>query len=123
VTDPLAIGINTYAIYLNFSSKNDGPSYESWTSGTFTGDIQVGADLNLFDNYIDIDGDGGEDIIVELTVQGLLQRGQGWDITTSGGAGPLPGLIPETLWIRPIFQWRVHQIDADDPALGRHGLP
>ena len=115
VTDPLAIGINTYAIYLNFSSKNDGPSYESWTSGTFTGDIQVGADLNLFDNYIDIDGDGGEDIIVELTVQGLLQRGQGWDITTSGDVGPLPGLIPETLWIRPIFQWRVHQIDASDP--------
>ncbi|MDP6233148.1 MAG: hypothetical protein QF839_03115, partial [Candidatus Poseidoniaceae archaeon] len=115
VTDPLAIGINTYAIYLNFSSKNNGPSYESWTSGTFTGDIQVGADLNLFDNYIDIDGDGGEDIIVELTVQGLLQRGQGWDITTSGGTGPLPGLIPETIWIRPIFQWRVHQIDASDP--------
>ena len=115
LTDPLAIGINTYAIYLNFSSKNDGPSYESWTSGTFTGDIQVGGDLNLFDNYIDIDGDGAEDVIVELTVQGLLQRGQGWDITTSGGVGPLPGLIPETLWIRPIFQWRVHQIDANDP--------
>jgi len=115
LTDPLAIGINTYAIYLNFSSKNDGPSYESWTSGTFTGDIQVGANLNLFDNYIDIDGDGEEDVIVELTVQGLLQRGQGWDITTSGGVGPIGGLIPETLWIRPIFQWRVHQIDAADP--------
>ncbi|DAC16291.1 MAG TPA: hypothetical protein HA276_06120 [Candidatus Poseidoniaceae archaeon] len=115
LTDPLAIGINTYAIYLNFSSKNDGPSYESWTSGTFTGDIQVGANLNLFDNYIDIDGDGAEDVIVELTVQGLLQRGQGWDITTSGGVGPIAGLIPETLWIRPIFQWRVHQIDAADP--------
>ena len=52
---------------------------------------------------------------MELTVQGLLQRGQGWDITTSDGVGPLPGLIPETLWIRPIFQWRVHQIDAADP--------
>ncbi|RPG76788.1 MAG: hypothetical protein CBD01_000245 [Euryarchaeota archaeon TMED141] len=115
LTDPLAIGVNTYAIYLNFSSKNDGPSYESWTSGTFTGDIQVGANLNLFDNYIDIDGDGAEDVIVELTVQGLLQRGQGWDITTSGGVGPIAGLIPETLWIRPIFQWRVHQIDAADP--------
>ena len=115
ITDPLAIGINTYAIYLNFSTKNDGPSYETWTSGTFTGDITVGADLNLFDNYIDIDGDGADDVIVELTVQGLLQRGQGWDITTSGGVGPLPGLIPETLWIRPIFQWRVHQIDAADP--------
>ena len=115
ITDPLAIGINTYAIHLNFSSKNDGPSYESWTSGTFTGDLQLGTDLNLFDNYIDIDGDGGEDVIVELTVQGLLERGQGWDITTSGGIGPLPGLVPETLWIRPIFQWRVHQIDAADP--------
>ncbi|MEC7600951.1 MAG: hypothetical protein VYB23_05840, partial [Candidatus Thermoplasmatota archaeon] len=115
ITDPLAIGINTYAIYLNFSTKNDGPSYETWTSGTFTGDITLGADLNLFDNYIDIDGDGADDVIVELTVQGLLQRGQGWDITTSDGVGPLPGLIPETLWIRPIFQWRVHQIDAADP--------
>ena len=72
ITDPLAIGINTYAIYLNFSTKNDGPSYETWTSGTFTGDITVGADLNLFDNYIDIDGDGADDVIVELTVQGLF---------------------------------------------------
>ena len=31
------------------------------------------------------------------------------------GRRALAGLIPETLWIRPIFQWRVHQIDAADP--------
>ena len=54
ITDPLAVGINTYAIYLNFGTKNDGPSYETWTSGTFTGDITLVADLNLFDNYIDM---------------------------------------------------------------------
>ena len=33
ITDPLAIGINTYALYLNFTTKNGGYSYESWDKG------------------------------------------------------------------------------------------
>ncbi|MDA0877307.1 MAG: hypothetical protein O3B05_00355 [archaeon] len=111
LTDPLAFGLNTYAIYLNFTTKNGGPSYESWTSGTFTGDLIVGGALSLFDNQIDIDGDEDPDVVVELTIQGLVERGQGWDIELSDGLVP----VPTELWLRPIFQWRVHQIDANAP--------
>ena len=111
LTDPLAFGINTYAIYLNFTTRNDGPSYESWTSGTFTGDLIVGGTIDLFDNEIDIDGDEEPDVLVELTVQGIVERGQGWDIVLSDGLIP----VPEQLWVRPIFQWRVDQIDPNDP--------
>ena len=32
----LAIGINTYAVYVNFTSRDSGPSYEAWAQGTFT---------------------------------------------------------------------------------------
>ncbi|HIA39737.1 MAG TPA: hypothetical protein EYN88_02455, partial [Candidatus Poseidoniales archaeon] len=34
--DLLAIGINSYVIYVNFTSRNNGPQYENWTVGTFT---------------------------------------------------------------------------------------
>ena len=56
--DILAIGINTYAVYVNFTSRNNGPSYEAWERGTFTGELIVDGQITLFDNYIDIDGDG-----------------------------------------------------------------
>ncbi|MED5567275.1 MAG: hypothetical protein VX382_05400, partial [Candidatus Thermoplasmatota archaeon] len=58
----LGIGINTYAVYVNFSSRNNGPSYEAWDQGTFTGELFVGTDLVLFENYIDVDGDGTDDL-------------------------------------------------------------
>ena len=50
----LGIGINTYAIYVNFSSRNDGPSYEAWDRGTFTGELLVGTNLVLFLSLIHI---------------------------------------------------------------------
>ena len=62
LNNPLGIGINTYAIYVNFSSRHNGPSFEAWQNGTFTGELLVGTDLVLFNNYIDIDGDGGDDL-------------------------------------------------------------
>ena len=64
----LGFGINTYAVYVNFSSRNNGPSYEAWDSGTFTGELFVGTDFVLFENYIDIDGDGTDDLSVALTI-------------------------------------------------------
>ena len=78
--NPLGVGINTYAVYVNFSSRNDGPSYEAWQEGTFTGELLVGTDLVLFNNYIDIDGDGGDDLSVGLTIQGLITRDDGFGI-------------------------------------------
>ena len=41
----LGFGINTYAVYVNFTARNNGPSYEAWDSGTFTGELLVGTDL------------------------------------------------------------------------------
>lgn len=107
----LGVGINTYAVYVNFSSRNNGPSYEAWDSGTFTGEILVGTDLVLFENYIDIDGDGSDDISVGLTLAGLTEFGEGWGIESSGGLLP----VPDELWIRPTFQWAVSTLNENAP--------
>ena len=111
----LAIGINTYAVYVNFTSKNNGPSYEAWERGTFTGDLFVGGQLTLFDNYIDIDGDGSDDLIVALTIEDVLTSGEGFGVETS--PDPVTGLFPDIdkLWIKPTFQWKVEAVDLSDP--------
>ena len=111
----LAIGINTYAVYVNFSSRNNGPSYEAWESGTFTGDLFVGGQLALFDNYIDIDGDGSDDLIVALTIEDIINEGGGFGVETS--PDPITGLFPviDKLWIKPTFQWKVEAVDLTDP--------
>ena len=36
LTNPLGIGINTYAVYVDFTSRDNGPSHEAWVEGTFT---------------------------------------------------------------------------------------
>jgi hypothetical protein len=122
--NPLGIGINTYAVYVNFSSRNNGPSYEAWQEGTFTGELLVGTDLVLFNNYIDIDGDGGDDLSVGLTIQGLVTQGDGFGIELGDcilTPSPAPGVpavtVPcvEEVWIRPTFQWSVTALDQDDP--------
>ena len=107
----LGVGINTYAIYVNFSSRNNGPSYEAWDSGTFTGELLVGTDFVLFENYVDIDGDGTDDLSVALTLEGLTTQGEGWGIELGGGLLP----IPTELWIRPTFQWAVNALNINDP--------
>ncbi len=107
----LGVGVNTYAIYVNFSSRNNGPSYESWDSGTFTGELLVGTNLVLFENYVDIDGDGTDDISVALTLRGLTTQGEGWGIELGGGLIP----VPTELWIRPTFQWAVNALNINDP--------
>jgi hypothetical protein len=112
----LGIGINTYAVYVNFSSRNNGPSYEAWDRGTFTGELLVGTDLVLFENYIDIDGDGSDDLSVGLTLEGLTTLGEGFGIET--GNNPIPGApggFPTELWIRPTFQWAVNALNINDP--------
>ena len=111
----LGIGINTYAVYVNFSSRNNGPSYEAWDQGTFTGELLVGTDLVLFENYIDIDGDGTDDLSVALTLEGLTTLGEGFGIET--GNNPIPGAPgdPTELWIRPTFQWAVSAMNINDP--------
>ena len=111
----LGFGINTYAVYVNFSSRNNGPSYESWDSGTFTGELLVGTDLVLFENYIDIDGDGTDDLSVALTLEGLTTLGEGFGVETSDN--PIPGApgVPTELWIRPTFQWAVNALNINDP--------
>ncbi len=111
----LGIGINTYAVYVNFSSRNNGPSYEAWDQGTFTGELLVGTDLVLFENYIDIDGDGSDDLSVALTLEGLTTLGEGFGIET--GSNPVPGApgLPTELWIRPTFQWAVNALNINDP--------
>ena len=68
ITDPLAVGVNTYALYINFSSRDNGPQYESWEYGTFTGELFVNNNLVLFENYIDIDGDSVDDVSISLTL-------------------------------------------------------
>ena len=107
----LAIGINTYAVYVNFTSRDNGPSYEAWAQGTFTGELFVDGQLVLFANYIDIDGDGEDDLSVALTIEGIINQGDGWGVETSGGIIP----IIEKLWINPTFQWKVTALDQSDP--------
>ena len=107
----LAIGINTYAVYVNFTSKDNGPSYEAWEQGTFTGELFVDGQILLFTNLIDIDGDGADDLSVALTIEGILNQGEGWGVETSGGIIP----IIQKLWINPTFQWKVSALDQTDP--------
>jgi len=123
ILDPLAFGANTYSLYVNYSARNNGPQYENWTYGTFTGDVLsltnidlTGSGLGLINaepgmNNIDLDGDGTSDVAVGLTVLGLGQQGEGWDVIFGDG------LIPtiESIWIRPNFQWKVKVIDHSDP--------
>jgi hypothetical protein len=124
LNNPLGVGINTYAIYVNFSSRDNGPSFEAWQEGTFTGELLVGTDLVLFNNYIDIDGDGGDDLSVGLTIQGLITRDDGFGIELGDCVitpSPAPGVpavtVPcvEEVWVRPTFQWSVTALDQDDP--------
>ncbi len=108
----LGIGINTYAIYVNFSSRNDGPSYEAWDSGTFTGEIfTASGNLALFENYIDVDGDGTDDLSVGLTVEGIATLGEGIGVEFSDDIIP----IIEEIWIRPTFKWKVTTLNQNDP--------
>tara|TARA_B100001287_G_scaffold97247_1_gene81724 strand:- start:1588 stop:6219 length:4632 start_codon:yes stop_codon:yes gene_type:complete len=109
--DPLAFGANTYSLYVNYTARNNGPQYEAWDYGTFTGDILSFEGAGLFENAIDIDGDGSSDVAVGLSILGLGNRGEGWDIVL--GDGPLPTV--ESIWIRPNFQWRVRVLDHADP--------
>jgi len=114
VTDPLAIGINTYALYINFSSRDNGPQYETWDYGTFTGELFVGTDLVLFENYIDIDGDSVDDVSISLTVLGLFTLNEGFGFEPP--LNPLnPLSIPDTLWLRPMFQWKIDYLNENDP--------
>ena len=114
ITDPLAVGINTYALYINFSSRDNGPQYEAWEYGTFTGELFVGTDLVLFENYIDIDGDSVDDVSISLTVLGLLTLNEGFGFEPP--LNPLNPLnIPDTLWLRPTFQWKVDYLNENDP--------
>ena len=75
LSDPLAIGINTYSLYVNYSARNNGPQYEAWDYGTFTGDVLSFNGAGLFENAIDIDGDGNADVAVGLSILGLGQQG------------------------------------------------
>ena len=107
----LGFGINTYAVYVNFSSRNNGPSYEAWDSGTFTGELFVGSDFVLFENFIDIDGDGTDDLSVGLTVEGLTTFGDGWGVEFGGGIIPTINEI----WLRPTLEWSVKSLNVNDP--------
>ena len=108
----LGVGINTYAIYVNYSSRNDGPSHEAWDSGTFTGEIfTASGGLTLFENYIDVDGDGVDDLSVALTVEGIATIGEGIGVELSDDIIP----IVEEIWIRPTFKWAVTTLDQNDP--------
>ena len=60
------------------SHRDNGPQYEAWDYGTFTGELFVGSDLVLFENYIDIDGDSVDDVSISLTVLGLLTLNEGF---------------------------------------------
>ena len=114
IADPLAVGVNTYALYINFSSRDNGPQYEAWEYGTFTGELFVGTDLVLFENYIDIDGDSVDDVSISLTVLGLLTLNEGFGFEPP--LNPLNPLnIPNTLWLRPTFQWKIDYLNENDP--------
>ena len=111
--DPLAIGLNSYVLYLNYTSRFSGPQYEAWDYGSFTGDIiAFGDDFRPFENSMDIDGDGADDIVVSITVEGFTLDGQGetWDIETSNDLLP----VPDAIWIRPTIVWNVYMIDDGD---------
>jgi hypothetical protein len=119
----LGIGINTYAVYVNFTSRDNGPSHEAWVEGTFTGELLVGTDLVLFNNYIDIDGDSVDDLSVGLTIEGIITQGDGFgielgdcELTPSPGPGIPPVTVPcvEELWVRPTFQWKVTALNQND---------
>ncbi len=109
--DPLAIGANTYSVYVNYTARNNGPQHEAWEYGTFTGDILSLDGAGIFENAIDIDGDGSNDVAVGLSIVGLGTQGEGWGVQWSDG------LIPtiEEIWIRPNFQWKVRVLDHNDP--------
>ena len=109
--DPLAFGANTYSLYVNYTARNNGPQYEAWDYGTFTGDVLSFEDTGLFENAIDLDGDGSSDVAVGLSILGLGVRGEGWDVELSDGLIP----VVESIWIRPNFQWRVRVLDHTDP--------
>ncbi|MGB1935104.1 MAG: hypothetical protein ACPHTH_04075 [Candidatus Poseidoniaceae archaeon] len=109
--DPLAFGANTYSLYVNYTARNNGPQYEAWDYGTFTGDVLSFGDTGLFENAIDLDGDGGNDVAVGLSILGLGVQGEGWDVELSDGLIP----VVESIWIRPNFQWRVRVLDHTDP--------
>ena len=106
--DPLAFGANTYSLYVNYTARNSGPQYEAWDYGTFTGDIFSFQGAGLFENAIDIDGDGASDVAVGLSVLGIGQRGEGWDVE-------LNGAIVDSIWVRPNFQWKIRVLDHSDP--------
>ena len=110
-TDPLAIGANTYSVYVNYTARNNGPQHEAWEYGTFTGDILSINGAGIFENAIDIDGDGSNDVAVGLSIVGLGTQGEGWGVQWSDA------LIPtiEEIWIRPNFQWKVRVLDHNDP--------
>ena len=109
--DPLAFGANTYSLYVNYTARNNGPQYEAWDYGTFTGDILSFEDTGLFENAVDLDGDGSSDVAVGLSIVGLGQQGEGWDVNF--GDGIVPSI--ESIWIRPNFQWKVRVLDHNDP--------
>ena len=113
--NPLGIGINTYAVYVNFTSRDNSPSHEAWVEGTFTGELLVGTEIVLFNNYIDIDGDSVDDLSVGLTIEGIINQGDGFGVEL-GDCGVPPLTVPcvEELWIRPTFQWRVTALDQSD---------
>lgn len=110
ISNLLGFGLNTYVVYMNFSSRNNGPTYEAWDYGTFTGELLVGTDLVLFENYIDVDGDTVDDVSVALTLNGLSTFGEGWGVEFSDGIVP----VIDELWVSPTFQWEVDVINPDD---------
>ena len=87
-SDPLAFGANTYSLYVNYTARNNGPQHEAWEYGTFTGDILSFEGAGLFENAIDIDGDGSSDVAVGLSLVGLGTQGEGWGVTWSDGLIP-----------------------------------
>ncbi len=109
--DPLAFGANTYSLYVNYTARNNGPEYEAWDYGTFTGDVLSFGDTGLFENAIDIDGDEEPDVSVGLSILGLGAQGEGWDVEFGGGLVP----TVQSIWIRPTFQWTVRVLDHSDP--------
>ncbi|MCS5536631.1 MAG: hypothetical protein NZ770_00860, partial [Candidatus Poseidoniaceae archaeon] len=113
-SDPLAIGINSYVLYLNYTSRFGGPQYEAWDYGSFTGDLLAfGEDFRPFETAIDIDGDGVDDVVVSLSLLGFLldEEGDTWGVE---GTGVFPFIIPESIWLKPTFVWNVYMIDPGD---------
>ena len=105
-SDPLAFGINSYALYVNYTARDNGPQYEDWTYGTFTGELLTFTEFSPFMNRIDLDGDGGDDVEVGLTILGLGEFGEGWGFE-------LNGLLLESIWLKPTFQWRIDVLNPN----------